>query len=661
MLIRSRQTLHRTQFVFLSLVFFLAFGKAFAGGQRFPLTNNYSRVFLNKVVKQDFSWIDYPVYNDRQAWANIPEATRHEVIEKGEQYLEYDWPVIKATDYLEFTRTGDRRVVDVPVHLTSDALDALLMAELVEGKGRFLDDLINGAFTVCERTFWGGSAHFYLYDNNTLASDPTTIFPDHTRPIIDLFAGEIGVKLAWIYYFLHDEFDKITPVISSRLKHELQEKILNPYYQRNDFWWMFGRASSGSVNNWNPDCNYHALLCILLMEDDPDRKLFGVYKSMSSVDIFINHYQEDGACSEGPGYWRRAVGNMFNYLELLNKVTDGKINIFKDEKIREMARYIYRVYISEGIYYTNYADASARIKYNPDFIYRIGAMIEDEPMMSFAAFLAKRSENNGTREPGSLKELVHSVKWEAKKPVEPLISDFYFPDWDVVIARDKAGTTNGFYFSAKGGTNGEQHNHNDVGSFMLYYNGDPVFIDLGVGTYTKDTFSPRRYSIWTMQSNFHNLPIINGNGQERGGNHRANESRYKASDSSISFSTDISKAYGEEAAVKSWTRSYELKRGKHFRINDQFNLEENNGNTSVNFMTSLPCKVVQPGIIELKGDDFTLHFRYDPSQLEEQIEVIPIDDGKLERSVGSKKVNRLVFKWKASDLSGAFSFYLDKI
>ena len=97
----------------------------------------------------------------------------------------------------------------------------------------------------------------------------------------------------------------------------------------------------------------------------------------------------------------------------------------RTEKIREMARYIYRVYISEGIYYTNYADASARIKYNPDFIYRIGAMIEDEPMMSFAAFLAKRSENNGTREPGSLKELVHSVKWEAKKPVEPLISDFY--------------------------------------------------------------------------------------------------------------------------------------------------------------------------------------------------------------------------------------------
>ena len=38
----------------------------------------------------------------------------------------------------------------------------------------------------------------------------------------------------------------------------------------------------------------------------------------------------------------------------------------------------------------------------------------------------------------------------------------------------------------------------------------PVIIDAGVGTYTRQTFSSERYTIWTMQSNYHNLPMING-------------------------------------------------------------------------------------------------------------------------------------------------------
>ena len=46
--------------------------------------------------------------------------------------------------------------------------------------------------------------------------------------------------------------------------------------------------------------------------------------------------------------------------------------------------------------------------------------------------------------------------------------------------------------------------------WVLYINSIPVFLDAGVGTYTRKTFSSERYSIWTMQSNYHNLPMING-------------------------------------------------------------------------------------------------------------------------------------------------------
>ena len=36
------------------------------------------------------------------------------------------------------------------------------------------------------------------------------------------------------------------------------------------------------------------------------------------------------------------------------------------------------------------------------------------------------------------------------------------------------------------------------------------------GTYTKQTFGKDRYTIWTMQSNYHNLPMINGVPQKFG-------------------------------------------------------------------------------------------------------------------------------------------------
>lgn len=68
----------------------------------------------------------------------------------------------------------------------------------------------------------------------------------------------------------------------------------------------------------------------------------------------------------------------------------------------------------------------------------------------------------------------------------------------------------GLFFAAKGGYNNESHNHNDAGTFSLYLHTTPVFIDAGVGTYTRQTFSSERYTIWTMQSNYHNLPMING-------------------------------------------------------------------------------------------------------------------------------------------------------
>lgn len=625
-----------------------------AGPERFLLTQQYSRGALQKHLVRDRSWVGYPAYRERAAWDALPEAQRRQAIAAGERHLGRDWPGIKATDYLVFTRTGGRQEVDDAISRRNDALAALLMAELMEGKGRFIDDLINGVFSTCESTYWGSSAHFYLYGHAGTLDRPTTVVPDIADPIIDIRVADTVGLLSWIYHFMRAEFDQVSPVISRRLAAEIKSKVLEPYYGRNDFWWLYGWDGNGNVNNWNLWCNYNVLLAILLVEDDPRKRLDGIYKSLSSVDVFINAYPGDGSCSEGPGYWGAAVGRLFSYLDLMRKITAGKIDLFGQAKIRAMARYILHVYISEGRYYVNFADAPPQMNHDAGRIYRIGRSIGDEEMKAFAGFLHGRNADRGEG-PARLDDLFDPVPWPLVAAKEPLPADYHFPDWDVAIARDSAGTTDGFYFSAKGGHNDEQHNHNDVGSFMLYYNGLPVFIDVGPGTYTRETFGRGRYGIWTMQSDYHNIPLINGVAQVKGRAFRAENSNYEATAGVVRFSTDIAKAYPPEAAVASWRRGYTLERGRRFIVEDRFELTSANGKTAVHFMTNLPAGIVRPGVVALKGEGFVLHLAYDASAMRARIEERDIDDPKLVRSVGPK-VSRLVFEPAGRELTGAFRF-----
>ncbi|MBO5994132.1 MAG: heparinase II/III family protein, partial [Firmicutes bacterium] len=86
---------------------------------------------------------------------------------------------------------------------------------------------------------------------------------------------------------------------------------------------------------------------------------------------------------------------------------------------------------------------------------------------------------------------------------ETICEDTFFESTGLLVSRDDT-----YILAAKAGNNADSHNHNDVGSFTVYKNGKPLIIDLGVGTYTRETFSDRRYEIWTMQSQFHNVPTF---------------------------------------------------------------------------------------------------------------------------------------------------------
>ena len=70
--------------------------------------------------------------------------------------------------------------------------------------------------------------------------------------------------------------------------------------------------------------------------------------------------------------------------------------------------------------------------------------------------------------------------------------------------------------AAKAGHNAEPHNQNDVGSFLIFKNGEELFCDPGPGEYTRQYFSEIRYTIFPAGSQGHSVPMIDGSVQKAG-------------------------------------------------------------------------------------------------------------------------------------------------
>ena len=605
--------------------------------ERNILAREAKAIDLSKSLITDHSWNKLPDYKNRQFWQSLPANIREEYITKAERFLNYEWPVVKATDYLEFIRSGDRR--QGVYSACSNALISLVMGELVEGNGRFTDQIINGVWFYSEQTWWGWSAHL---GSQKVGSG----LPDVNDPYVDLGVGEVTSNLSWTWYLFKDEFDKVHPLISKRLKQEITNKALNPYFERNDFGYMGFKG--GRPNNWNPWINYNMLNCFLLMESDPDKKVAEVDKVINSLDKFLNGYSDDGGCDEGPSYWGAAGALLYESLEVLKTATGGKFDVFDDQLVQNIGKYFYQVNI-HAPYFINFADADATTGGSPSSVYRYGKAINDPAMQQFGAYLGKLNKwgegSFGGKICDQIKNLTLLSEIKNAEAKEALVADFWLPDTEVAGARDKEGSYMGFFFGAKGGFNAESHNHNDIGTCVMYYDGKPCLIDLGREEYTAKTFSSRRYEIWTMQSGYHNLPVINGVDQKEGAKFKAKNSTFSANVRSATFSTDIAGSYPENAKVKSWVRSYTLNRGKSFVISDKYELAENTGaKTSSNLITYCKVSELRPGLLKLEGDGFTLNLAYNAKVVKPKIEFIEVNDRSLKR-YWPKGVTRVVFEF----------------
>ena len=351
-------------------------------GKRVFQENNF------EVAGKVLPYSDFKLYIDTKQGFKINESYHARIIEIGERHLAEDIPQPLASEYMMFKRDGNRSVFEGKFFARRRMMINMALAEFVEGKGRFVDKLIDVVWLLLEETTWVVPAH------NPSKSGVNTCLPYAYQghvDFIDLFSATTAASLSFVYHLCKDSFDKVTSLINERILFELNRRIIEPFMNDEDlynkFWWS--GVSGKEVNNWCPWIVSNVLtVCALTVKDTATRTML-IKRCLPMLDTFTSVYHDDGGCDEGPNYWSAAGGALYNACLVLYDMTGGYINVFNDPLIKKMGEYAVKVVISHNRV-LNFADCPSRTNPSQILLYHWGSSSNSEMMVNFA-----RSRMNG--------------------------------------------------------------------------------------------------------------------------------------------------------------------------------------------------------------------------------------------------------------------------
>ena len=508
-----------------------------------------------------------PPITDREKWEVFASRTgTSKVVNKAEKYLTEPIPELPEDLYKEYFVNGNRSSYQNQRKIWVDRFSTLAMAELIENRGRFVPALEEIIRRFCEYPSWILPAHDYLatvYDGKE----------EGPELVATIFAGELGIVVQAMEPVLSPEITQTArDNIRRRVLTPVRNKIEKSGYPMMD--WVIG------TTNWNPVCYCGTTAAALSVCASAEERAW----FLAAAEHFVSAYffqgiTDDGYCSEGIGYWGYGFGRFAMLAELAWRGSDGAVNLYTCPKVRPLTEFALKMKVAPGRY-AAFADCS--LTANPDkhpvaaspdkhllalLSCRLGLGLtkierdygypkcKADTHLAAAAYFFPALENDG-----SLPPLVTSP---GGKPTDYLAEPVsFFPGAGVVICRPPKEDNTQFAAVFKGGSNGENHNHNDLGTFCVLRGGVWLVIDPGKETYSSRTFSERRYEGELLSSFGHPVPSINGTLQKTGAEVQAEVLEFEPTGDSVSYTLDLSGAYAGSGAEKV-IRRYEYTRAGH--------------------------------------------------------------------------------------------------
>ncbi len=474
--------------------------------------------------------------SDREAWDAVGASPHFSgVVARARELVKQPLPEASDEVYLEFSRNGNRTRYQRVQRTRHSRFPALVLAECIENRGRFLSAIEEAIEAVCSEKTWVMPAHDRGLNNF------------YGREIdVDLNSSATGWNLATAAWWLGD---RLSAECRTRIQAELERRIFAPYENcvktgKPRMWWVTG------TNNWNAVCHAGVAGAALAAVESRDRRALFAASAEKLIDYFLRGFTADGYCSEGLGYWNYGFGHYVLLAETLSQATGGKLDPMKEPRVEPIARFASRLEILPGIY-PAFADCSVTARPDPELMAYLSRrfgwglkeveakhlLLAAGPTTSLFEFGLYRFANSASQTP------------PADEAGETAALRDWFEEAGVVVCRPP-GRSRGVGVALKGGHNAEHHNHNDVGSYLVAAGKSIPLVDPGSEVYTARTFSAKRYESGVLNSFGHPVPLVAKRLQRTGRSAAAKVLKAEFTDAADTVVLDLRGAYDVKELVK---------------------------------------------------------------------------------------------------------------
>lgn len=424
---------------------------------------------------------------------------RAQIEQNGDLLREKKMPALTEEKFELFEKTGNRLIYETDYFERRKflAVFGLLVAWYQRPEDiRKLEEVIE---EICEEQTWALPAHV----NRKEAGWQRTV---------DLFASETGQALAHIRYLAKG---LISDSLAEKVKRLVIFRLLDSYMEKPKGQWPW----ESYYNNWVAVCaGCLGSMALFLLGDEEEKRQAIVERVCEVLPNYISGMLDDGACPEGMGYFTYGMVYYTGFARQLYEQTQGTVNLMDSEKFCKIARFQQIGYLPGGAT-VSFSDGNRADRFRLGLTCYLAGFVEGVEIPDISAVMDFEWDHcyrflGSWQDDCWVQEYLEKV-WESKKKENSRLVVLPDAQWAVWKTQEIG-------IALKGGNNGESHNHNDIGSFLMTAKGEVFLADLGCGEYTKEYFQDvTRYEILCNRSMGHSVPIINGKEQKAGKEYKA--------------------------------------------------------------------------------------------------------------------------------------------
>lgn len=474
---------------------------------------------------------------ERYEWDGLPGDVRYRLTARADRWLEKDVPPLSASSYISFARAGVAADYRANRRERREMLRDLVIGTCVSPDGRYDMKLADIVWAICEESSW------VLPDNNPMALNRKSLpLPDVINHRVDAAAAETAADLALAVQMIAGRMDVVSPQLVERIEREIDRRVTRPFLSLTDMAWTCGPKSEGMA------CLAGCMLAFLTFERNDRQRWQCMRKAWTLFDKLLSAMPGDGSVPGGLDEWASTVEPVMDMVMMVLSVSQGRVDIRREKQLQLLCHFPVFCHMAQNWFF-NPGRHSMRPPLDPALLFRVGDYIGDDALCDLGVFL--RREQAG-REETPDQWLLHraaNLFNEAVMDHEPSRPPFrrqgFYNTIQMMVARGEEDSERGLALAAHGGGNGALTAHPDAGNFVLFCEGEPVIVDAG---FLEDTM-------------FHNLPLIDGQGQCLGAAFAARDVSCRLERDYALLSMDLARAYPAQAGVREWQRTVIYERG----------------------------------------------------------------------------------------------------